>query len=518
MKKLLAMLTALVMILSFAACLAEGTGATEMPLAEAQALYESFLEKIIAKEDGFSYYVGTVEYGLLDPMNVDPAEYVDGLKKAELTAADIGEAPEGEYVFLNIPDMCQFDFFQGEAEKNYVRVTLFGEPESSILVKAVFPEDFSMTISGLVQMWANELANANGIPVEDEEAAAVQPVPEAGWFRDSVEGAVWVDDRASLEVIPEGDAYKVLILWGSSAWEMTEWTYTCEYEPEEDRLVAISMICDNVVYDENGNETRTTAFSQECETIFAPNDNGELVITNAVDESLEGKAFSMIPFETEDTGLHADIQHVVESPEWVGNLPAAQDAKQLFVVAGIGMDKTTAYISMHYKDENGTWQQLLSTPGFVGKLGLCADEDHKEGCSQTPVGVYHFNKAFGIAADPGCAIPYVRVDENTYWSGDPDRQYNQMVDIRDVPDLVMDDSEHIVDYEYQYQYCLNISFNEDGTPGRGSAIFLHCLGPMKPWTGGCVAVPENIMKLIMMNVREDCVVVIDTAENLGIAF
>ena len=207
-----------------------------------------------------------------------------------------------------------------------------------------------------------------------------------------------------------------------------------------------------------------------------------------------------------------------DSPEWIAALGEEKGAKQLFVVAGIGMDKTTAYISMHYKDENGTWKQILSTPGFVGKLGMCADEDHKEGCSQTPVGVYHFNKAFGIAADPGCAIPYIRVDENTYWSGDPDRQYNQMVDIRDVPDLVMDDSEHIVDYEYQYQYCLNISFNEDGTPGRGSAIFLHCLGPVKPWTGGCVAVPENIMKLIMMNVREDCVVVIDTAENLGISF
>ena len=90
-----------------------------------------------------------------------------------------------------------------------------------------------------------------------------------------------------------------------------------------------------------------------------------------------------------------------------------------------------------------------------------------------------------------------------------------MVDIRDVPGLVMDDSEHIVHYEYEYQYCLNISFNEDGTPGRGSAIFLHCFGQYKPWTGGCVAVPENIMKLIMQNVHEDCVVVIDTLENLG---
>ena len=218
--------------------------------------------------------------------------------------------------------------------------------------------------------------------------------------------------------------------------------------------------------------------------------------------------------------LHADIQPEASSPDWVADLPAARDQNvtQLFVVAGIGMDKTTAYVSMHRRDETGAWMQILSTPGFVGKNGLCPDEDHREGCAQTPVGVYHFNRAFGIASDPGCAIPYFQVDENTYWSGDPDRQYNQMVDLRDVPELAMDDSEHILDYEYQYQYCLNISFNEEGTPGRGSAIFLHCLGPVKPWTGGCVAIPENMMKLVMQKVDPNCVVVIDTAEALGITF
>ena len=216
--------------------------------------------------------------------------------------------------------------------------------------------------------------------------------------------------------------------------------------------------------------------------------------------------------------LHVDIQHVTDSPQWVVELPAARDARQLFVVAGMGMELTTATISLHQRDENGNWKQLLSTPGFVGKNGLCLDEDHREGCGQTPIGVYRFNKAFGIAPDPGCAIPYIQVDEDTYWSGDPGEHYNEMVDIKDYPNLLMDDSEHIVDYEYQYQYCLNISFNEAGTPGRGSAIFLHCMGPLKPYTGGCVAVPENIMKLILQQVQPDCVVVIDTLENMHGSF
>ena len=233
---------------------------------------------------------------------------------------------------------------------------------------------------------------------------------------------------------------------------------------------------------------------------------------------LMGLLCSAAMAEESPDGLHASIQHVTDSPEWVAALPAAQEADQLFVVAAMSMDRTTAFISMHQKDENGVWKQILSTPVFVGKNGLCLDADHVEGCGQTPVGVYHFNKAFGIAADPGCALSYIQVDDNIYWSGDPNYHYNEMMNINDYPGLAMDDSEHIVDYEYQYQYCLNISFNEEGTPGRGSAIFLHCFGPAKPYTGGCVAVPENIMRMIMQQVSPECVVIIDTFENLGGSF
>ncbi len=225
-----------------------------------------------------------------------------------------------------------------------------------------------------------------------------------------------------------------------------------------------------------------------------------------------------VTFSDRADELYASKHEVKDSPEWISELAPAQEKEvsQLFVVAGMGMDKTTATISMHERDESGKWKQVLSTPGFVGKNGLCADEEHKEGCAQTPVGIYGFNKAFGIADDPGCAIPYVKVDDDTYWSGDEREgmRYNEMVDIKDYPDLNMENSEHIVDYDYQYQYCLNISFNADGTPSRGSAIFLHCLGPEKPYTGGCVAVPENIMKLIMQKVKPDCVVMIDTMDNL----
>ena len=200
------------------------------------------------------------------------------------------------------------------------------------------------------------------------------------------------------------------------------------------------------------------------------------------------------------------------SPDWVKNLPQAKTAKQLFVVAGVG--KTTAWVSMHEKDTDGNWRILMTTPGFLGKEGL---EKTKEGDAKTPIGTFHFNAAFGIAKDPGCIIPYKQVDKNIYWSGDdrPGMKYNQMVDIREMPDLNIEDSEHIIDYDPHYTYAMNISYNENGTPGLGSAIFLHCFGPYKPYTGGCVAIPVENMRFVMQNVRPDCVIVIDYLKKLS---
>ena len=202
-----------------------------------------------------------------------------------------------------------------------------------------------------------------------------------------------------------------------------------------------------------------------------------------------------------------------DSPEWVTKLEGAKDAKQLFVVAGY--EGSTAWISMHEKDADGNWKMIMSTPGFIGKEGL---GKAKEGDARTPSGTFYFNKAFGIADDPGCAIPYTKVDDDIYWSGDFDTNYNQMVNIKDYPDLDLENSEHIVDYRYEYQYCLNISYNEEGIAGEGSAIFLHCFGDRKPRTGGCVAIPEEQMYFVMQHVDPDCVVIIDSMENLGAEF
>ncbi len=228
-----------------------------------------------------------------------------------------------------------------------------------------------------------------------------------------------------------------------------------------------------------------------------------VIITALITMSLS--AFTENVNASENT---APSNYNVQSPAWVSTLPQALSANQLVVVAAT--EGVNATLSMHEKGQNGVWYQLLSTPALIGKNGL---GKQREGDNKTPVGTFHFNAAFGILNDPGCSIPYHKLTKFDYWSGDNNRYYNQMVDIRYVPDLNTRNSEHPIDTSPYYNYCLNISYNESGTANRGSGIFLHCFGGLG-YTHGCVAISEKDMKTVMTNVKPECVVVIDSSDNL----
>ena len=182
-------------------------------------------------------------------------------------------------------------------------------------------------------------------------------------------------------------------------------------------------------------------------------------------------------------------------PDWVPVLGEEKGATQLLVVAATG--QTTADVFMYEKDESGNWKEILVASGYIGKKGLGKTI---EGDEKTPQGTFHFNAAFGIAKDPGCAIPYHQVTNDDYWSGDPREgyAYNQLVSIKDYPglDVKNKNTEHIINAKTEYQYCLNISYNEECVPGVGGAIFLNCIGKKK-YTGGCVAVSEENMIQIL---------------------
>lgn len=297
---------------------------------------------------------------------------------------------------------------------------------------------------------------------------------------------------------------KPVLSFGNSSGDVSMHMYTISDNPY--RSAAFMLIADDEVRD-YGNTAKAEKLGKEWEA-----DGFEVISMRDDFRTIYGDGVVKTGSFRWAEELAEDREAYECSPEWVAALDEAEGAEQLFVVAGVG--RSTAMVSMHQKDAQGVWRQIMSTPGFIGKNGLGKEA---EGDGMTPVGAFSFNCAFGIADDPGCELPYTKVTEDDYWSGDQREgySYNEMVSIRDLPDLNTDDSEHIIDYTYQYQYCLNISYNEKGTPGLGSAIFLHCLGPVKPYTGGCVAIPQDKMLTVMQHVHPDCAVVIDSLEALS---
>lgn len=193
--------------------------------------------------------------------------------------------------------------------------------------------------------------------------------------------------------------------------------------------------------------------------------------------------------------------------QWVASLDVASQTDQIIVVAATGTDAT---VSMYKRGSNGIWKEVFYTT--EGKIGCSGLGKEKEGDGKTPVGVFHFIKAFGTKENPGTSLEYTVVDESNYWVDDPNSQYyNQFVSTNEVT-MDWESAEHLTEYEEWYYYCLALDYNIERESGKGSAIFLHCTktGP----TAGCIAIPEQYMIEVLKNINDKCVIIIDTPEGV----
>ncbi|MBQ7252428.1 MAG: L,D-transpeptidase family protein [Kiritimatiellae bacterium] len=141
----------------------------------------------------------------------------------------------------------------------------------------------------------------------------------------------------------------------------------------------------------------------------------------------------------------------------------------------------------------------------------------REGDLKTTLGTFGFNRAFGLADDPWCALDYVKVDDTHYWdcNGEAAR-YNTLVTTGEYRDFDKEASERIADCPDAYRYVLNTTWNEERIPGKGSAIFLHSQREGRTYTAGCIAIPEKAMEYVMRHVRPETKILIrlkDLSEN-----
>ena len=147
----------------------------------------------------------------------------------------------------------------------------------------------------------------------------------------------------------------------------------------------------------------------------------------------------------------------------------------------------------------------------IGKNGI-SDYTY-EGSMTTPLGLFNLGIAFGTH-DLNIDYPYIKINKNMYWVDDTNSKYynnlislNENINTFNYPYIINTDkkqflsAEHLIDYPKQYEYAIYIDYNVNGEKyengiGKGSAIFLHCLGN-KGYTAGCVAIPKEEMLSIL---------------------
>ncbi len=140
----------------------------------------------------------------------------------------------------------------------------------------------------------------------------------------------------------------------------------------------------------------------------------------------------------------------------------------------------------------------IETTAYIGKNGLTSFK--VEGDGKTPIGEFELGLILGQSTNVKNVngLTYRQITEDMYWVDDPhSAYYNQLVSIAEVT-KDWRSAEHLIEYPVEYMYLIEIKTNPDNIPGKGSAIFLHCMhhGP----TAGCVAVDKEMMKRIIEHI------------------
>jgi len=176
-------------------------------------------------------------------------------------------------------------------------------------------------------------------------------------------------------------------------------------------------------------------------------------------------------------------------PEDFG-LPA--DAQMLVVVGGMEGTRCKVYVfEKNAEAEGDQWKFLYSANGQMGRNGM--SNNRKEGDGTTPIGIWQLNTPFGQKpAEEGFPANYVQVNGNDYvWT---EKENKLMVDTTGILKGERVGSQKYAGY---YNYAIDAGYNKNAVPGKGSALFLHCLKPEEGGSSGCIKIPEQNMKQVL---------------------
>lgn len=181
----------------------------------------------------------------------------------------------------------------------------------------------------------------------------------------------------------------------------------------------------------------------------------------------------------------------------IASTKTAQKTNQIILVCG-------GEVSLWNKN-NCKWNRALETSDRVGYGGMISASSKREGDGATPTGAYPILYGFGFGSNPGTSLEYKRITNNSYFVDDvKSKYYNQWYEGKGQK------GEHMIDHP-QYKYGIVIGYNTSHTPGKGSAIFLHCNGAGS--TAGCVSVPISSMLSLLKQTHPGAYIIISSSQS-----
>ena len=125
---------------------------------------------------------------------------------------------------------------------------------------------------------------------------------------------VWQCDRATIAMYWEEEGFKVLITWGSSGWEHSEWEYSCYYHEEDSTVVSMPFgTRTEYVYGDDGELASATEAYDDGAATFLLDEEGYLIWRDEKENAGEGMRFERIPeepaalsFATIDAAMNAE--------------------------------------------------------------------------------------------------------------------------------------------------------------------------------------------------------------------
>ena len=202
---------------------------------------------------------------------------------------------------------------------------------------------------------------------------------------------------------------------------------------------------------------------------------------------------------------------LTEIEETVKNVVVPEGGNVLFLTVYSGSGSACHFYAFEKKGD--AWRELFDCEGYLGRSGVCYADRKKEGDGFTPSGMYSFGECFGIKDAP-CEVAngYTKVTEDDYWDSDSTSPtYNQHVKGSEKGQAWLDagNYEHLIKYEGVYDYAAMINYNVDPVvPGKGSAIFLHCMSQTRNYSAGCVALPTEKMAEALSYIDENTYILI----------